>query len=85
MTHVWALSATTCCLGLCEAPLKYLHSTVQPCLLPVMHLPIPSLALRVKEAIVPITLRHVACTYDTKWEKLFPLYPWNVFESIKFV
>lgn len=53
------------------------------CLLPMMHLPISSLARAVKEAIVPVTLRHVACTYDTEWEKLFPLYPWNVFESIQ--
>lgn len=29
----------------------------------------------VKEAIVRVTLRHVAATYDPEWEKLFPLYP----------
>lgn len=49
----------------------------------MMHLPIASLARAVKEAIVPVTLRHVACIYDTEWEKLFPLYLWNVFESIQ--
>lgn len=52
-------------------------------LLPMMHLPFSSLARAVKEAIVPVTLRHVACTYDTEREKLFPLYLWNVFESIQ--
>ena len=76
-----SLSGIPCCLGLCEAPLKYLRSTVRACLFPMMHLPISSLAQSVKEAIVPVTLRHVSCTYDTEWEKLFPLYPWNFFES----
>lgn len=64
-----ALSAVACCLGSCEASLKYPWLTVPARLLPMMHLPIASLATAVKEAIVPVTLRHVACTYDTEWEK----------------
>lgn len=80
-----SLSAVACCLGFCKASLKYPRSTVRACLLPMMHLPISSLVQAVKEAIVPVTLRHVACTYDTEWEKLFPLYLWNVFESINSV
>lgn len=45
-----------------------------------MHLSNSSMGKPVKEAIV--LERHVAGTYDTEWEKLFPLYIWDVFESI---
>lgn len=69
---VWGLSEVS--VPDCTSP--------SACLLPMMHLPISSPAKAVKEAIVPVTLRDVACTYDTEWEKWFPLYPWNVFESI---
>lgn len=88
MNPIWELklcllvSLSPCCLGLCEASLKYLHSTVRGCRLPMMHLPTSSLAQAVKEAIVSVTLRHVACTYDTEWEKRFPFCPRNVCESM---
>lgn len=88
MAHIWKFKCH-CLLpgfvgGLSEASTLNCTS-LSACLLPMMHLSISSLAKAVKEAIVPVTLRHVACTYDTEWEKLFPLYLWNVFESINAV
>lgn len=88
MAHIWK-SKCHCLLpgfvrGLPEVSVLDCTS-LSACLLPMMHLSISSLAKAVKEAIVPVTLRHVACTYDTEWEKLFPLYLWNVFESISSV
>lgn len=85
MAHIWKFKCH-CLLpgfvwGLSEVSALNCTS-LSACLLPMMHFPISSLAKALKETIVPVTLRHVACTYDTKWEKLFPLYPWNVFESI---
>lgn len=49
-------------------------TSLSACLLPMMHLPISSLAKAVKEAIVPVTLRHVACTYDRVGE-IIPIIP----------
>lgn len=49
----------------------------------MMHLSICGPGQAVKEAIVPVAARHVACTYDTEWEKSFPLLLWNVFESVE--
>lgn len=78
-----SLSVIACCLGLRGASLKYLRSTELS--LSASHDAPPQPGEKksqVKEAIVPVTARHVACTYDTEWEKSFPLYPWNVFESV---
>lgn len=77
-----SLSVIACCPGLRGASVKYLRSVwTQSVCFPWCTSP-AWWKRQVKEAIVPVTVRHVACTYDTEWEKLFPLYPWNVFESV---
>lgn len=72
MAHIWKFKCRCLLPGFVRglSEVSALNCTsLSACLLPMMHLPISSLAKAVKEPIVPITLRHVACTSDTEWAK----------------
>lgn len=78
MAHIWkVLSAAACCRGFARglSEASALHCTsLSARLLPMMHLPISSLATAVKEAIVPVTLRGMLHALLTQSGRNYSLY-----------